>query len=294
MGYKIGNHFRTAFRNLIRNSWMTTASISTVMVGLFIAGLVVMLIYNVDYFVEQVESELVIKVFLETGLPIDQKALLEERIRTHPMVEAVRYIDKEEGMNILRNQFGDDADVLEGLDLEELLWDGYEITVADAKQIGIVAEALKDFTGIEEIVYGREYITDILRVTDMIRWIGLGLAVAVGVASTFIIFNTIRLTVLMREDEITIMRYVGATNWFIRWPFILEGWLIGLFGAMFAGGILVLAYQKFALWFSGIIQYVQVVSPDVINIQLFLILGAGGSLLGILGSTLSMRKFLRL
>ena len=276
MFYKMGNHLRTACRNLWKNSWMTTASISTVMVCLLIAGIVVLLISNVNSFVNQVESELDIKVFLESGLPLDDKALLEERIRAHPMVHQVQYIGKDQGIELLRDQFGEDAEVLDGLDLEALIWDGYEISVQDAAQIAIVAEAIKDFKGIEEVVYGREYIADILNVTDIVRWIGLGLAVAVGIASTFVIFNTIRLTVLMRQDDITIMRYVGATNWYIRWPFILEGWLIGLLGSMFAGGLLIWAYKQFTLWFAGIIQYVQVVPTTVISTRLFIILAEIG------------------
>ncbi len=294
MFYKMGNHLRNACRNLWKNSWMTTASISTVMVCLLIAGIVVLLISNVNSFVNQVESELDIKVFLESGLPLDDKALLEEKIRAHPMVHQVQYIGKDQGIELLRDQFGEDAEVLDGLDLEALIWDGYEISVQDAAQIAIVAEAIKDFKGIEEVVYGREYIADILNVTDIVRWIGLGLAVAVGIASTFVIFNTIRLTVLMRQDDITIMRYVGATNWYIRWPFILEGWLIGLLGSMFAGGLLIWAYKQFTLWFAGIIQYVQVVPTTVISTRLFIILAVGGSFLGIFGSTISMRKFLKL
>ena len=292
--YKMGNHLKTAFRNLIRNSWMSTAAISTVMVCLLIAGTVVLLISNVNYFVDQVESELVIKVLLEDNIALDDKALLEERIRIHPMVNEVRYIDKEEGIELLKKQFGDNSAVLDGLDLNQYISDGYEVKVKDSAQISIVAEALKEFKGIEEIVYGKEYIADIINVTNIIRLVGIGLAIAVAIASTFVIFNTIRLTVLMRSDEITIMRYVGATNWYIRWPFILEGWLIGLFGSLVAGGILVYAYKQFAIWFSSLIQYVQVVPTTTINLQLWVFLAIGGSFLGIFGSTISMRKFLKL
>ncbi len=273
---------------------MTTASITTILVGLFIAGLVIILISNVNYFVDQVESELLIKVFLEKDLPLDQKVLLEERIDNHPLVESIRYLDTEEGKKVLEEQFGEDADVLEGLDLDEILWDGYEITVYDAAQINLVAQALDDFEGIDEIVYGKEYISDLLRMTEIVKSVGLILAFIVSIASTFVIFNTVRLTVMMRKDEISIMRYVGATNWFIRWPFILEGWIIGLLGALLASGGLIWAYNKVAVWFVNNVQYVQIVPIDSVTKNVLIILCAGGSILGIFGSTLSMRRFLKL
>lgn len=287
-------HIKVTFKNLFRNAWMTTASITTILVGLFIAGLVIILITNVNFFIDQVESELLIKVFLEKDLPQDQKVVLEERINNHPLVDAVRYIDTEEGKLILEEQFGKDADVLEGLDLDEILWDGYEITVYDAAQIKLVAQALESFEGIDEIVYGKEYISDMLRVTDIIKAVGIILALIVGVASTFVIFNTVRLTVFMRRDEISVMRYVGATNWFIRWPFILEGWIIGLLGALISSGALIFAYNKFAVWFVTNIQYVQVVPIDVVTKYILILLCTAGSVLGIFGSALSMRRFLKL
>ncbi len=294
MFYNAIHHIKIAFRNLFRNAWMTTASITTILVGLFIAGLVIILISNVNYFVDQVESELLIKVFLEKDLPLDQKVILEERLESHPLVETVRYIDTEEGKKIIQEQFGEDADVLEGLDLDEILWDGYEITVYDAEQINLVAQALEDFEGIDEIVYGKEYISDLLRMTEIVKSVGIVLAFIVSIASTFVIFNTVRLTVMMRKDEISIMRYVGATNWFIRWPFILEGWIIGLLGALLASGGLIWAYNKLAVWFVNNIQYVQIVPIDIVTKNVLIVLCAGGSILGIFGSTLSMRKFLRL
>jgi cell division transport system permease protein len=288
------HHIKVALRNLFRNAWMTTASITTILVGLFIAGLVIILISNVNYFVDQVESELLIKVFLEKDLPLDQKVILEERIGSHPLVEGVRYIDTEEGKKIIQEQFGEDADVLEGLDLDEILWDGYEITVYDANQINLVAQALEEFEGIDEIVYGKEYISDLLRMTEIVKSVGIVLALIVSIASTFVIFNTVRLTVMMRKDEISIMRYVGATNWFIRWPFILEGWIIGLLGALLASGGLIWAYNKVAVWFVNNIQYVQIVPIDIVTKNILIVLCVGGSILGVFGSTLSMRKFLRL
>ena len=294
MEYKSIGHFGTAFRNLGRNSWMTSASIATVTVGLLIAGLVVMLIYNVNLFVSTVESELVIKVFLELDTTPQEREALEENLANHPLITDVRYVDKAEGMAILRQQFGDDAEVLDGLDLEALIWDGFEITTVDARQIAIVAEAITDLDHVEEVVYGREYISDILDATEMIKLIGLGLALAVGIASTFVIFNTIRLTVLMRHDEISIMRYVGATNWFIRWPFILEGWIIGICGALVASGVLIYAYDQFVIWLVEMIPYLQMVPVQTIAGQLVVILVGSGSVLGVLGSTLSMRRFLRL
>jgi len=292
--YNAMHHIKVALRNLFRNAWMTTASITTILVGLFIAGLVIILISNVNYFVDQVESELLIKVFLEKDLPLDQKVILEERIGSHPLVEGVRYIDTEEGKKIIQEQFGEDADVLEGLDLDEILWDGYEITVYDANQINLVAQALEEFEGIDEIVYGKEYISDLLRMTEIVKSVGIVLALIVSIASTFVIFNTVRLTVMMRKDEISIMRYVGATNWFIRWPFILEGWIIGLLGALLASGGLIWAYNKVAVWFVNNIQYVQIVPIDIVTKNILIVLCVGGSILGVFGSTLSMRKFLRL
>lgn len=292
--YNAMHHIKIALRNLLRNAWMTTASITTILVGLFIAGLVIILISNVNYFVDQVESELLIKVFLEKDLPLDQKVILEERIDNHPLVESIRYLDTEEGKKILEEQFGEDADVLEGLNLDEILWDGYEITVYDAAQINLVAQALDDFEGIDEIVYGKEYISDLLRMTEIVKSVGLVLAFIVSIASTFVIFNTVRLTVMMRRDEISIMRYVGATNWFIRWPFILEGWIIGLLGALLASGGLIWSYNKIAIWFVNNIQYVQIVPIDIVTKNVLIILCAGGSILGVFGSTLSMRRFLKL
>ncbi len=287
-------HFRVALRNMFRNGLMSMASITTIVVGLFIAGLVVILIANVNYLMEQVENELLIKVFLERDLTEDSRNLLEERIRSHPLVNTVRYIDKEEGKAILEKQFGEEAYVLEGLDLDRILWDGFEITVHESAQIVLVARALSGFEGIEDIIYGKEYISDLLRIANTVRTVGTILALVIGIASTFVIFNTVRMTVLMRQDEIAVMRYVGASNWFIRWPFILEGWLIGLIGASLSAGALIYLYRQISEQFVQYVSYLALVPIDTVTQYLLLALTIGGSLLGILGSTLSMRKFLKL
>ncbi|KAB2950993.1 ABC transporter permease [Heliorestis acidaminivorans] len=285
--------FREAFRSMWQNSWMSIASVSTVAVSLLILGLSLVLVMNSNHLADTIESELEIAVFMQTDADAREVQRVGERIGNHDKVSEVIFVPKEEGLANMRRTLGDQSDYFRALGNENPLPDMYRVKASNPNDVAPLASELEGISSVEKVRYGHGVVEQILSLTYWVRMGGIAVMGLIGAAAVFLISTTIRLTVFARQKEITIMKYVGATNWFIRWPFLLEGMFLGFFGSVIAVSFLFFTYTNVITYVQSYIPFVPLRSDTDFLVTISQILLATGVFIGALGSTISLRKFLK-
>ena len=228
-------------RSLRRNNWMSFASVGTVAVSLFVLGVFLLLVLNMNRLASSLESQVQISVYLADGLSESARKDIASDIEALQGIEEIRYVPKEEAKERLAKRLGDQKYLLDALGEKNPLPDSFEVVLKSPALVETAAAAITRMDGVEQAKYGQDVIEHLFAITRLIRIFGLALMVLLAGATLFIISNTIRLTVFARRKEVAIMKYVGATDWFIRWPFLLEGMVLG-----FVGGVLAaIALQSF-------------------------------------------------
>lgn len=296
-------HFREGAKNVVRNGWMSFASMSSIVISLFILGVFLLLTMNVNSLADQIESRVEIRVFLQLDVDQAKRDELENKIRKLPEVKNVVFVSKEEGLELLRKNLGEEnRDLLEGYDKESNpLPDSFTVEVLDPQSIAYAAEKIEALNKedntqpIMSVRYGQGTVETLFKITNAIRNIGLVIVLGLGVTAMFLISNTIKMTIVARRREIGIMKLVGATNSFIRWPFFIEGALIGICGSVLTTVILLSGYAKLvqASQMELGLMMIKLVSFEEAGWKVALLLIGLGTLLGIWGSTLSVRKYLK-
>jgi cell division transport system permease protein len=296
-------HVREGSKNVIRNGWMTFASTSSIAISLFILGVFLLLAMNVNNLANQIESQIEIRVYLEVNTPKEQISSLQNQIGLLDEVSKVDFVSKEEGLEFLREKLGaDGAELLEGFDGENNpLYDSFTVEVDDPQQVKAAAEKISalnegnDPKPIYKVSYGQGTVETLFKVTNAIRNIGLILVAGLAFTAMFLIANTIKLTILARRREIGIMKLVGATNSFIRWPFFIEGALLGIIGSVIPVALLLYGYSRLIeiSKFELGLMLIQLMPLDAIGYQIGALLITIGVVIGVWGSTISVRKFLK-
>ncbi|HCP15158.1 MAG TPA: cell division protein FtsX [Peptococcaceae bacterium] len=289
----LGYVARDGFRNIWRNKIMSIASISTVAISLFLLGCVWLFVANVNNMVFNVESELEINAYVEQDLPRETAQALASEIGAYDGVASVEFIPKEEGILMLENRFGTEADLAGTVGENNPLPDMIQLKATNPDLVPVLAEKLTAMEGIDQVRYGQGMVEKLLKTADWLERAGFIGLICISIAAIFLISTSIRVTVFARRDEITIMRLVGATNWYIRWPFLIEGMLTGFFGALLAVAILVLGYNKLVISLMTNMSFIPIMTDQATLLLLgrnILLYGAG---LGIVGSFLSVFRYLR-
>lgn len=287
----LARHFREAFRSFWRNGWMTFASISTVAISLLILGAFVLLNLNLESWTERMEREVEIRAFLQMETSDAEVKRVEARLQKLPEVAEVQFISREQGLEDLKKGFGEQGFLLDGLEDENPLPHAFLIKTINPQETPKVAQVIEQIDAVEKVRYGSGVVEQLFRITNSIRNIGLILIVGLAFTAMFLIANTIKLTILSRKNEIEVMKLVGATNSFIRWPFFIEGSLLGLIGAIIPLGLLIMGYRYLIRFID--IAFVTLIPIEPLWTKLaFLLLGIG-VFIGVWGSLTSMRKFLR-
>lgn len=291
----VGHSVGEAFRNLWRNRLMSMASVSSVAATLVILGIVFILIVNINSMTESVKVQFdSAQVYLDDGLEQAQIDKIETQIRSIDGVKDVVFEDRETALKKMKASWKENGSLLDGLESNPLP-DSFVVVLKNLSYSKPVVTELKNLDGVEDVKYYQDIITKLLEVTRFIRTMGFSVIAVLIAVSTFIIANTIKLAVAARRREINIMKYVGATNWFIRWPFLVEGTMLGLLGAFTAALIIFVMYQytygmftsRFYVLIAAYIVPVRAIMGDLLII--FSVLGAG---IGALGSINAMRRFL--
>lgn len=294
MKLRTGEYFiAEVFRSLRRNTWMTFASIGTVTVSLFVLGVFLILVLNMNRLAGMLESQVQISVYLEDHLTDREKRQIEYDITSLQGIDTVKYVDRDEAKTRLQERLGDQKYLLDALSDENPLPDAFEVTVTTPAVVESAASAISAMSGVEEAKYGQDVIEHLFDITRLMRIFGLVLMLLLGAATLFIIANTIRLTVFARRKEIAIMKYVGATDWFIRWPFLLEGIVLGCFGGIIAAVALRSFYAAMAAQIYSTLAFFPLLPQyPFMNYVTLAILGSG-IVIGAIGSLISLKRFLK-
>lgn len=285
--------FREAFHSLIRNSWLSISSVGIVTVSLIILGASLLLVVNAEKLAQSVESSVEITAFLEESVGTVDRDELAEKIKSNPEVDTVEFVSKEQALREMKESFGERADILESLEESNPLPDAFRVKTKQAAAVPATAQKIEEMTGIEQVRYGQGVVEKLLNVTRWVRYASLATLTMLTLAAIFLIATTIRMSVFARRREIGIMKILGATNWFVRFPFVLEGIVLGLTGGLLAVLVVDLAYLSLMDKLKISLPFIQLVNePRTILYILGSMLGLG-VLIGALGSWFSLRKFLK-
>ncbi len=272
---------------------MTLASVGIVIASLVLFGTFVLLGMNLNYIGEQIKEQCEINVYLPRDMSRDDVRKIGSELAKIKYVKEAQLYTKEERFNNFKDSsYEEQADVIDMLEQDNPLRDSYILVLEDVSRANEVAAAAGKIDGVEEVVNSQHLIQRIITLTNAIRHISIWLILVLAVVSVFIISNTIKLGMFSRRKEINIMKFVGATNWFIRWPFIIEGMFLGIIGALIASGIVLLGYEsiyKGMQDFMGNIRFLELYEVSGAVVLGFLIMGVG---MGMIGSAMSIRKHL--
>ncbi|HAQ55208.1 MAG TPA: cell division protein FtsX [Anaerovibrio sp.] len=284
---------REVIHSLRRNNWMSVASIGTVAVSLFIFGMFLMLVMNMNKMVDAMESQVQIMVYLEDDFSRDDARELEVDLKKMQGVEKVTFVPKEEAMEKFKERLGDQKTLLDALDETNPLPDSFEVMVVQPEMVKTAAENIEKFEGVDSAKYGQDVMEHLFDITRLIRIFGFALMMVLALATLFIISNTIRLTVFARRKEIAIMKYVGATDWFIRWPFVLEGIVMGFLGSLIASVVLRFTYSGITAKIYDTLAFFPLIPEEPFLNYVTMIVVIGGMIMGAIGSTVSIKRFLK-
>ena len=292
IGYLIGE----GISNVFKNKKSTGASLMIMCATMIIFGIFLVLGENINHIVDDIKSEQGFQVFVKVDATQDEIEQFGEEIRKIPGISTVEYISKEDGLNSMKERLKDQQGVLDGFNVEAFKA-SYLVKVSDLTQSKDIQEQIKKIPNYAKITSSDETVSALINIANGIRIVTGVVLILLIIISIFIIANTIKLTVHARRKEISIMKYVGATNSFIRWPFIVEGMVIGIIASIISivivGGAYNLISQKLVdVAFMKLIGMSLVSFGDMLSsiIVVYMLLGIG---IGVLGSVMSMRKYLK-
>ena len=289
----IAYFWKEGIHNIFLHGFMSFAAVSVIVVCLLITGSVTLISYSVDLNILKLQQESEIAIYIDENVPTETARGLQSTIEAIPNVADAEFESGGDALEDFRVSLGENAVLLDGYSAENSpLRDGYYITMKDVALVDETIDALEEIDGVANIVVKEEVINKLLQVQRVFRTVAATLIVALGLISVFIISNTVKLAMFARRDEISIQKMVGATNSFIRWPFIIEGMLLGLLASLIAFGLEWWIYSELtALLSSEMSSFTMAAFEDV----KFLVLGcfAGSSVLvGVCGSALTIRRFM--
>jgi cell division transport system permease protein len=284
-------HFiKDAFISLKRNRTISLASIITVLITFFVLGIFVLVAANISKGISTVQDKVELKIFLKDDIKLIDQREIEIKLREFDGVKDVVYQSKEEEYNNIKST---NEGLVQGYTFQTNPFPAsFTVKLEAPEYSAAITEGIKDFDGIDTIGGQQKLVDTIVRIVSGIKAIGVGLfAILVGV-SVFLIMNTTKLTVYSRRREVGIMKFVGATDWFIRWPFVIEGMVIGLAGATLSCVALYFTYNLLVRWATSQFLFITLVPTSYILSTLSWEFMLGGIVVGGIASTIALRKFL--
>lgn len=291
---RLADAFNNAFKSLKRNLSVTMATVATMAATIFIFGIFLMVALSINSLVRNVEEQTVVRVFLTPEATNEQRGALETLIRAQAGVTAMTFEDKVTAFNNAKAGLDEDSHLLDGFSAlgNNPYPDSYIVELAAPEHAAPLTRATEGQTGVESVANDSDTVNMLISWAKTIRAVGVIIFGILILVSLFLIGNAIKLAVVSRREEIEIMKFVGATNWYIRWPFIIEGVVMGLLGAALAVLALYFAYRYAYGQAQLSFPFVALPLPSVISQWLswqFLLAGAS---IGALGSFFSIRRHL--
>ena len=282
---------RRAWQALWHNGLMSVAATATMVLMLALLSGLIILLTGLDATLKYVEQEVQVVAYLKESATPQDVTLLETALGQMPQVTEVSYVSKEQALKDFLSRHPDEAEVLGSLP-ENPLPASLQINLRDPNDYLDVATYLRNQAPVDRVLNIKQTVDQMVTIIGILRAGGIGVLVVVGLIVLFIIVNTIRLAVVSRADEIEIMRLVGASDAFIRWPFIFEGALVGLFGAFITIGLLWLGQGPITGFMSDYFKVLPVEASATVGRDVALIVLGTGVGIGVLGSYLSIRSYL--
>jgi len=291
-GYLLGE----GFRNVFHNKKSSGASLAIMCATMLIFGLFFMIIENLNNAVETLETQQGIQVFIQKTATDAQMEQIGEQIQAIEGVNKVTFVSKEDALNQTKEKLKDKQALIAGWDESNPFKASYLVTLTDLKLSSQVQDEIKKIDNIDSIQSRDETINGLVAIANGVRIVSAVILTLLVLISIFIIGNTIKLTVHARRKEISIMKYVGATDSFIRWPFVIEGIIIGIVAALLSILVLGIAYSLItnaaanSIISTMGIKLLSFTDMTTLLVIVYMVLGIG---IGALGSSISMRKYLQ-
>ncbi len=290
----LGYLFREGIKSLWKNRTMSIASIAVLISCLLLTGVAGLLSLNLSANMEKIESNNSVTVFLKSDLPSLLAVKVGEDLRQIDNISECTFVPKDEGLSTMIEEMEGSSALFDSLKGDDNpLPDKYDISMVDLSKYEETVAAIQEIDGVDEVKGFRELAAKLTDLDRLVRYCSVAIVIVLGVVSLFIISNTVKVTMFTRRMEIAIMKSVGATNGFVRLPFIVEGWVIGALSGAISATVLYFGYDKAVQVVYGIVQFLTVVDihPYVGFIYVAYILI--GMLFGMLGGVISISKYLK-
>ena len=291
----IGRHVRESFKSIWRNGWMTFASVGAVTVTLLLVGVFYVILMNLNEVANSIEEDVTIKVLIDATATPEQQKALETELKSMPEIKSVVFSSKDNELNQLVDSFGQQGEILKLYEQENPLNDAFLVKAEEPETTKQVAKKIEKLESVHLVNYGQNDVDKLFKIISISRNVGLVIIIGLLLTAVFLISNTIKITIVARRREIEIMRLVGATNGFIRWPFFLEGLWLGIFGSIIPITIIAILYKNIYGYLAPKLEgnFIQILefTPFVYQVSLLLLLM--GCIIGVWGSMMSVRKFLK-
>jgi len=285
---------RETVHSMKRNPWLSLASVLTVMVSLVILGFSVFFLANASNMAKSFESQLEIAAFVKSGTAQSDIDGLQTQIKALPGVESVTVVTKDQALiDFGKTMGGSQSNLLADLGGTNPFPDKLTVKATDPHNVVALADTMKALPAVDKVRYGQDFVDKLLKFTQWLRWIGLGVVAAFGIAAIVLISINVKMNVFSRRREIQIMKLVGASNSFIRWPFLIEGMALGLVGGALAAGIVGIGYNWITMYVQSTLTFLPVVQNVILFRQVSVGILLAGMAMGALGSGFSLQKFLK-
>lgn len=294
----IGRSIESSFKSIFRNFSLSMASITCTIITLILVSIGILFSYNINNITEDIESELTIVTLMNKGITDEELKVTEKNLKKVDNVDEIKFISKEDIKKDLAEQNETYAKIIDtwGQD-ENPLQDSFVITVKEIKDINETATTIKNLEYVALVKYGESIVNELINIFDVIKNATIGLVIALVLVTTFLIGNTIKITIFSRKSEIDIMRLVGTSNSVIKLPFIFEGFLLGTIGSILPVLITILGYTwaynfLSSASLSSILNVVRLAQPSSIVYTTSLIIFGIGAVVGMFGSLRAVRRYL--
>lgn len=295
-GSRIGYFSRKALANLRSSRLVTLITIFTITLALLIISLFMLFYVNMEGTIDKWSSKVAVTVYFDTEPASQELAALRNRISLLPGTETIKYVSRDEALKTFRSRLKGQESLLEGV-AADILPSSFEITLKkdfrSNDNVNLYVNRLKHVQGVGEVQYGEEWVDKFLAFFQFVRLLGLMIATFLVLTVLFIVSNTIKLTVLARQDELEILALVGATPFFIKAPFLIEGVLQGVVGSLLAVAILTAGYYSLLANAANFLSF-NPADAGLIFLPLpyIALLICGGAILGFIGSLVSLKKLI--
>ena len=293
----MGRSIRDAFKSVIRNFSLSLASISCITITLIIVALAIIASFNVQNFTDAIERDLTIVVFLEHEVDSNDITDVENELKRMDNIEEYIFKSKTE----VKVQMQQESEVFNTVlsnweDEESPLKDTYQVKVKDVTKIGKTADQIKKIDNVSVVRYGEGMVEKMVSAFESIQKVTYGIVISLIVVTVFLIVNTIKLTISARKREISIMRLVGASNFTIKTPFIIEGMILGALGSIIPILVTMYGYMAFYNHFNGYLfsELIQLIKPEPFIYSTSLIVLIIGIIVGTIGSASAVKKYLKI